>query len=363
MTLVSLHLFCFVPSVNATKTLTLNPIAWRCLSNIGAGEEDLTVRYEQGLVWISYLAFNLSEIPPGASIDSAILKLKTRVVITSAYISAYCSSNAEWVKTGMSWDTKPDVDDYATAEWVSAWEEWYFWEMKKEVSDAFAETGELTVALKSGLLVNQKGFAIFYPDAKLEITYTIDTSAPTYSNISGQPGSPTPDDEVIVSVTATDDKSGVKEMYLYYSTDGGVNWVKVLTSPIGDSKYEATIPQQSEDTTVQYYIEAFDNALNKAKSETSSYAVKSSAEILPYGLIGVFVLFGVSIIIGILIFRFIRKKRKGRGSVESIVNYYARSINFPSFGNTYKEVKVCVCVRFSTLNSLSFPLRNLSPLY
>jgi len=164
----------FLPVVNASESITLDPIADRCVSNIGTTEEDLTVRYEDGLKWLSFLAFNLSEIPSGASIDSATLKVKTYFVFSQAYVSAYCSSNADWVETGMSWDTKPDVDDYVGAEWISTHEEWYTWKswyLKDAVSDAFQETGKFTVMLRSGAVVDQTGHIIFYPDAKLEITY------------------------------------------------------------------------------------------------------------------------------------------------------------------------------------------------
>lgn len=335
MTLVSLHLFSLVQSVNAAKTVTLNPIDYKSVSQANGGsskEEVMVFSIEYGIKSIAYIAFDLSELPENAIPTSTVLNIKSEAISYTCWISAFCSINADWVETGITWDTKPDLGDYVDAVYVDTMREWYSWEsdsLTEAVLRAFKETNKLTIALKTGIRdTYQYGLIIFYPDAKLEITYILDTSAPTFSNIRGQPGSPTPDDEVTVSVTATDDKSGVKEMYLYYSTDGGVNWVKVLMSPVGDSKYDATIPQQSEDTTVQYYIEAFDNALNKAKSETSSYTVKSLPGILLYGLIGVFVLSGIFIIISILIFRFIRKRRKGRGSVESLVNCSARLNKF-----------------------------------
>jgi hypothetical protein len=177
-TLLLLFLICqpfFILSINATETITLEPIAYRCVSNTGAGEDYLTVSYEEGLKWVTYFAFNLSEIPSGASVDSAVLKIKTELVSGSAWVSAYSSSNAEWSITGISWDTKPNVDKYFDAVWVSANEEWYTWESSSftdAVSDAFRVTGKLTVMLKSGLLIDQTGFIIFYPDAKLEVTYT-----------------------------------------------------------------------------------------------------------------------------------------------------------------------------------------------
>lgn len=164
--------------MNASESTTLYPIATKCVSNLGDGETDLTVRYEDGFKWISFLAFNLSEIPSGASIDSAMLKVKTEFVLKQVWVSAYCSSNADWVETGMSWDTRPDVDEYVDAVWVSTHEEWYTWEswsLTDAVSDAFQETGKLTVMFRSGFLVDQAGAVTFYPNAKLQIAYTPET--------------------------------------------------------------------------------------------------------------------------------------------------------------------------------------------
>jgi len=158
-----------------TESITLNPIAYKCVMNMGNAEEALTVRYEEGLKWLSFFAFNLSEIPAGSSIDSAVLKIKTKFVIDWAWVSAYSSSNAGWVQTGMSWDTKPKVDESIDSVWVDIHNEWYAWESSfftDDVEDAFSETGELTVMLRSGFLIDQVGHIIFYPDAKLEITYT-----------------------------------------------------------------------------------------------------------------------------------------------------------------------------------------------
>ena len=168
----------FLPFVKASESITLYSIGAKCVSNVGFAVDDLTVHYWEGAKWISFFAFNLSEIPAGSSVDNVVLKIKTKLAIDSAWVSAYSSSNAEWVETGMSWDSKPDMGETVDAALVSTHEEWYIWESSsftEAVSDAFAETGRLTVMLKSGFLIDQKGYITFYPDAKLEITYTPET--------------------------------------------------------------------------------------------------------------------------------------------------------------------------------------------
>jgi len=99
-----------------------------------------------------------------------------------------------------------------------------------------------------------------------------DATPPTISDIKTEPEYPTPDDDVTVTSSVTDDRLGVKNASLYYSTTGGVNWAKLSMSFTGDSKYEATIPKQVNGTVVSYYIEATDG-LNTGKSDTDSYTV------------------------------------------------------------------------------------------
>jgi hypothetical protein len=74
----------FLSVVNASVSVTLAPIANRYVSNMGDVGSDLMVRYEEGFKWISFLAFNLSEIPPGSSVDFVMLKLKTQLVLKRA---------------------------------------------------------------------------------------------------------------------------------------------------------------------------------------------------------------------------------------------------------------------------------------
>lgn len=102
-----------------------------------------------------------------------------------------------------------------------------------------------------------------------------DFNPPTISNIKIEPSHPTPDDDVTVTASITDDVVGVKNASLYYSITGGANWAKLSMSSAGDSKYETVIPKQVNGTLVQYYIEATDG-LNTGKSDTRSYTVTTT---------------------------------------------------------------------------------------
>lgn len=151
--------------------------------------------------------------------------------------------------------------------------------------------------------------------ATVETTYVYviggvpDTTKPLMGVISLQPSSPTPEDDTLVSVPLSDAGSGVKEAKLYYSLDGGSKWSEIPMALVG-STYEATIPRQNDGVTVQYYIEAFDDSMNKATSVADSYTVrKTPVSFDPFLIAGI----GVIIVgLGVGAFLVQRKLRSHR---------------------------------------------------
>ena len=103
-------------------------------------------------------------------------------------------------------------------------------------------------------------------------SYTVssDVTAPVITSFSRNITNPTYSDSVKVSATITDSESGMKNATLFYTTDGGSNWLKIVMSNSG-STYSATIDPQTYNTIVSYYISAFDNANNNILSSTASY--------------------------------------------------------------------------------------------
>ncbi len=77
--------------------------------------------------------------------------------------------------------------------------------------------------------------------------------------------------------------SGIDDVYLYYSTDGGTTWNSIrMTLDTGDEwngTWTGVIPRQPWNTHVMFYIEAFDQAGNVATSDTYEYTVGD--DILP----------------------------------------------------------------------------------
>jgi branched-chain amino acid transport system substrate-binding protein len=103
-----------------------------------------------------------------------------------------------------------------------------------------------------------------------------DITPPTISNVARTPLNPTIIDTVNVSATITDDLTGVKTASAYYSIDGST-WTGIPMTLLSGTKYQAQLPGQAANVTVQYYVNATDVALNTNTSATYSYKVLAYA--------------------------------------------------------------------------------------
>lgn len=323
----------FILPASAEQTKTLNPIADAYVEDVNpstnyGGQSYLKVS-DSGNMFVgeslAFLKFDLSEIPSGATINSAKLQLYTSVYVTSTHnIGAYYCSDNTWTEIGITYDNHPSFTTTATSTAaVASTSKWYEWTVTSDTQTALGTADKkLTIVLKSDFHDGSDWVWFESRDQqyswmeeyipKLEISYTSpDTTPPTISNIKAQPGQPTPDNEVTVTASIVDDGSGVKEADLHYSTDEGTNWNNVSMSFAGDSTYTANIPRQEDGTTVQYYVEAFDNSLNKATSSANFYTVKT----LSVPLVGtetvaviIFLVIIVGVIAGAVYFIRLRKR-------------------------------------------------------
>ena len=95
-------------------------------------------------------------------------------------------------------------------------------------------------------------------------SYTVeDNTDPVISNVDQIPSVVSPVDTVDVECDVTDPGSGVSAVHLYYRVDSGV-WIVVVMSSVSGDTYEGTIPAQVLNSSIQYYINATDNASNFA---------------------------------------------------------------------------------------------------
>jgi len=102
----------------------------------------------------------------------------------------------------------------------------------------------------------------------------IDPYSPVIGVPTWEPEEPFADEEVevIVVVSEPADASGIKNVTLWYRTDGELESIEMMETTLGN--WTATIPGQSADVIVTFYIEAYDNAGNSAKTPTYDYTVK-----------------------------------------------------------------------------------------
>jgi len=102
-------------------------------------------------------------------------------------------------------------------------------------------------------------------------TLILDTKPPLITGLSG-PSNPVFGEAATVVCTVFDESSGVRDVYLCYSTDKGSSWVRTVMS-LQEGLYKGSIPSQFFFTEVQYYVEAVDNAGNRFQTGVSTYTV------------------------------------------------------------------------------------------
>lgn len=310
-------------SANAVETIIIECNADAYISNreeISGAAENLQVGYIYGITWTAYVMFNLSEIPLYVKVESVELQIKVDSFALEwiNWVSAFLASS-EWNETETNWGNKPEKISFLGAQRIALLNEWYSWEdplLTEAVEEAVHQKHNLSIGLESSFL--QSCLVFFFSREsgnapRLLVTYKPDLAGPSINILDIQPDTPTPDDEVTLRVVANDSFSGVKEVFLYYSINATTDWNKVLLMSKDSSTYEGTIPKQSENTTVYYYIEALDNAGNRQESPTYSYISRFLNVPLWAMVVATFIVFGLPIIgiIGLVYF-FRRRRRKDK---------------------------------------------------
>jgi len=142
----------------------------------------------------------------------------------------------------------------------------------------------------------------YYSEGSTQIKVIVDTYPPQIVNVSRSPDSPVMGEVIRVSAWITDVGSGVKEVVLYYSIDGGASWSKVTMSLL-EGRYDAYIPGQNAFTEVSYYVEASDKSGNTAKTEVVKVSVRT-----PEWVFLIVAALVIAALIGLLLLRRSRKK-------------------------------------------------------
>ena len=102
---------------------------------------------------------------------------------------------------------------------------------------------------------------------KLLTNIKLDETPPSLLELSLSPSSAIQADQAVeVTVSATDDLSGLQNVTLLYSTDNGVSWIyQAMTLNESSLLFDAAIPGQPIGTVVTFYVQAYDQAGNSAR--------------------------------------------------------------------------------------------------
>ena len=125
-------------------------------------------------------------------------------------------------------------------------------------------------------------------------TVIIDNNPPEISSVKISPEEPVEGVAITITATITDIATGIERVMLYYRINYG-SWLPVnMTSQ--DSTWRAVLPGQAEGSVIEFYIEAYDKAGNRA--QTSTYTCTVKAKPAPSTIIWVAVAVGLGAGIG-----------------------------------------------------------------
>jgi len=157
------------------------------------------------------------------------------------------------------------IDNMTVCTWFKTGSYIFKWDTTKYVDGAHAL--DLIVRDKLGNM------------AVRSLNVIIDNTAPVIESLITEPKEPIEGKEVTVLANVYDKTSGVKKVFLWYRlNEGEWNQVDMLSEK---GLWKGVISAYSINTTIEYYIEAYDVAGNSAISQVYSYIVKTNPAIKP----------------------------------------------------------------------------------
>ncbi|MGD1041813.1 MAG: DNRLRE domain-containing protein [Sedimentisphaerales bacterium] len=96
----------------------------------------------------SYLKFDLSAIPAGQSIVSAVLRLDTISLIDSPVIGAYYLDNDSWSESTLTWNNAPTNFSILPTNTQSTVTGYVFWTVTSDVSQVYGDDNIYSVVMK-----------------------------------------------------------------------------------------------------------------------------------------------------------------------------------------------------------------------
>ncbi len=149
------------------------------------------------------------------------------------------------------------------------------------------------------------------------ITTVLDNTLPEIEAPKWKPEEPYIDEQVNITVQVSDSlpSSGIQNVTLWYKNATMDDWQPIpMSLNVTSGNWTASIPAQSAETTIRFYIEAFDNAGNKAETDDYEYNVIAPAGIPLAWILAIILLILVATATAIYFWRKRRKEKQGISS-------------------------------------------------
>jgi len=149
------------------------------------------------------------------------------------------------------------------------------------------------------------------------INVIVDNASPIIEGVTWTPKEPSTDEQVTVNVKVTDPQpnGGIQNVTLRYRNTTIEDWQTIpMSLNVTSGNWTATIPAQSAKTTIRFYIEAFDDAGNRAATDEYEYDVIAPAGI-PLAWIAAIILLILAATAAAIYFG--RKRREEKQDVSS----------------------------------------------
>ncbi|MFQ6074133.1 MAG: PKD domain-containing protein, partial [Candidatus Bathyarchaeia archaeon] len=197
------------------------------------------------------------------------------------------------------------INDLVIETWSTGGKHFYLWNTKPSYADG---TYRITLAVydKAG---NSK---------EASVTTVVDNTPPTIEPPAWKPEEPFVDEQVNITVKVSDIQpgSGIRNVTLWYrNTTTMGDWQPISMSlNVTSGNWTATIPAQPAETTIQFYVEAFDKAGNKAVTDKYEYEVATPAGIPLLWIVAIILLILAATAVALYLWRKRRRKKQGVGS-------------------------------------------------
>ncbi|MGD8507208.1 MAG: Ig-like domain repeat protein, partial [Candidatus Bathyarchaeota archaeon] len=266
-----------------------------------------TLKYSDGVYQIRLVVSDKSGNSVEKIITATVDNTLPIAVITTPTGEAFLRGTTDISVTGEDSNFEEmhlKIDGVTVESWIDAGSQTYSWNTMTYLDGDY--TLELAVFDKAG---NSKGSSM---------TITLDNTSPIVEAPTWQPEEPSTGEYIAVAARVSDPQpsSGIENVTLWYRDTTTGDWQSVTMSlSTARKNWTAAIPAQSMETEVEFWIEAFDKAGNKASTD-ETYKLEVTGPVgLPLAwIIAIILLVLAATIAAIYLWRRRRRKRQSINS-------------------------------------------------